>query len=209
MEQKSGGGLLAKVLVVGNVATGKTSIIRRYTKNEFSSDYHTTIGVDFSLKSLTADGLDINVQLWDIAGQDRFTGLSRIFYTHAVGAIVVFDIFDRDTFNNAALWKKDIDDKVFFSNGDKIPVILMANKCDVIDNDHQPSITSEQIETFCQQHGFFASFRVSAKLGSNVREACQALINKIVENHHRIQQQNKKKIHLPLLRIPNLLPRLD
>jgi len=127
-----------------------------------------------------------------VAGQDRFTGLSRIFYTHAVGAIVVFDIFDRDTFNNAALWKKDIDDKVFFSNGDKIPVILMANKCDVIDNDHQPSITSEQIETFCQQHGFFASFRVSAKLGSNVREACQALINKIVENHHRIQQQNKK-----------------
>jgi small GTP-binding protein len=55
---------VAKVLVVGNVATGKTCIIRRYTRNEFSSDYQTTIGVDFSLKSLNVDGVDINVQLW-------------------------------------------------------------------------------------------------------------------------------------------------
>ncbi len=75
---KSAAAGVAKVLVVGNVATGKTCIIRRYTRNEFSSDYQTTIGVDFSLKSLSTDGVDINVQLWDIAGQERFAGLSRV-----------------------------------------------------------------------------------------------------------------------------------
>jgi len=178
---------VAKVLVVGNVATGKTSIIRRYTRNEFSSDYQTTIGVDFSLKSLTTDGVDINVQLWDIAGQERFAGLSRIFYTHAVGAIVVFDIWDRETFNNAAMWKKDIDAKVFFPNGEKIPVILLANKCDLISESQQPSITSEQIDEFCRKHDFIASYQVSAKTGANIKEACLFLISRIVQNNKRMK----------------------
>jgi len=181
---------IAKVLVVGNVATGKSSIIRRYTKNEFSSDYQTTIGVDFSLKVVNSDAIDIKVQLWDIAGQDRFAGLSRVFYTHAVGAIVVFDIFDRETFNSAAMWKKDIDSKVFFPNGDRIPVILLANKCDLISETQKPSITSEQIQQFCQQHDFIASFEVSAKTGANIKEACQLLVDRIVLNNKKIKKKD-------------------
>jgi len=192
MDSKTSGVFVAKVLVVGSAATGKTSIIRRYTKNEFSSDYQTTIGVDFSLKSLTADGMDINVQLWDVAGQDRFAGLSRIFYTHAVGAIIVFNILERETFDNAVNWKRDIDSKVFLANGDKIPVILLANKSDLVAEGSEPAITSDQIQEFCQQHGFAASFQVSAKTGSNIKDACQALVNSIVANHKRLKQPPKK-----------------
>ena len=114
--------------MVGNVATGKTSVINRFARNKFSKDYQTTIGVDFALKKVKAGGAELNVQLWDIAGQERFAGLSRvrahshtrhsaspgtpsfistlprphsslllccrrqIFYTHAVAAIIVYDI---------------------------------------------------------------------------------------------------------------------
>jgi len=187
MDNKNSGVYVTKVLVVGSAATGKTSIIRRFCRNEFSADYMTTIGVDFSLKSLHTDGMDINVQLWDVAGQDRFAGLSRLFYTHAVGAIVVFDIFEKDTFQNAANWKKDIDSKVFLPNGAKIPVILLANKCDLMTDSQQPAVTSEQIQEFCQQNEFFATFMVSAKSGQNIREACQTLINQIVENHKKMK----------------------
>ena len=88
----------------------------------------TTIGVDFALKRVQVDQTDINVQLWDIAGQERFAGLSRIFYTHAVAAIIVFDLFDIKSFESAVNWKQDIDAKVFLPSGDPIPVLLLANK---------------------------------------------------------------------------------
>jgi len=189
---KSSAGV-AKVLVVGNVATGKTCIIRRYTRNEFSSDYQTTIGVDFSLKSLSTDGVDINVQLWDIAGQERFAGLSRIFYTHAVGALVVYDLTDRDSFEAAAMWKKDIDAKVFFPNGDKIPVLLLGNKADLVeDKTKQAAISDEQIDAFAKQHNFFASYKVSARTGLNIKDGLQSLVSKIVANN-RDQKKPKKE----------------
>jgi small GTP-binding protein len=97
-------------------------------RDEFSHDYQTTIGVDFSLKRVTAQGLDINVQLWDIAGQERFSGLSRIFYTHAVAAVICYDLFDKASLMSAAKWKKDIDSKVFLPSNEPIPVLLLGNK---------------------------------------------------------------------------------
>lgn len=66
------------MLVVGNVATGKTSVINRFARNKFSKDYQTTIGVDFALKRVKVGSTELNVQLWDIAGQERFAGLSRV-----------------------------------------------------------------------------------------------------------------------------------
>lgn len=121
--------MIAKVLVVGNVATGKTSVINRFVRNKFSSEYQTTIGVEFALKRIRAnDGTEMNVQLWDIAGQDRFVGLSRIYYTHAVAAVIVYDLTSRETFDAVAKWKADIDSKVFLPSGKRIPVLLLGNK---------------------------------------------------------------------------------
>jgi len=177
----SGG--IAKVLVVGDVATGKTSVIKRYVRNTFSKDYQTTIGVDFALKRVNTNGTDMNVQLWDIAGQERFSGLSRIFYTHAVAAIIVYDLFQRDSFESAAKWKKDIDSKVFLPSGAKIPVLLLGNKDDLASEQQQPEVSDEEIEKFVKDHGFFAHFKVSAKTGHNIKSACNHLVMQIAENN--------------------------
>jgi small GTP-binding protein len=163
------------VLVVGDVATGKTSLIRRYVRNDFSNEYKTTVGVDFSLKVVVADDTKMSVQLWDIAGQERFCGLSRLFYTHACGAVVVFDMYDRKSFESTIRWKEDIDQKVFLPDGSGIPVLLLANKADLLEDgtgDIDLLIPEEEIAAMCEERGFLDYRLVSAKTGESVDDAC-------------------------------------
>jgi len=176
-------GGIAKVLVVGNVATGKTSVINRFARNKFSKDYQTTIGVDFALKRVKAGNAELNVQLWDIAGQERFAGLSRIFYTHAVAAIIVYDITARDTFDAVIKWKHDIDAKVFLPSGSKIPVLLLGNKCDLLDEGATPCIPTADLDNFLSANSFYAHYLCSAKTGVNVKDACTHLVAKIHSNN--------------------------
>ena len=85
---------LYKVIIIGEVSTGKSALIKRYVHNFFGNhaNYRATVGVDFQLKILKFnDDLEIRLQLWDIAGQERFSSMTRAYYKGAVGAVVVFD----------------------------------------------------------------------------------------------------------------------
>ncbi|XDV18602.1 hypothetical protein PO909_024260 [Leuciscus waleckii] len=103
---------LLKVLVIGDLGVGKTSIIKRYVHQIFSQHYRATIGVDFALKVLNWDHRTvIRLQLWDIAGQERYGNMTRVYYREAVGALVVFDMTRASTFQAVLKWKKDLDSK--------------------------------------------------------------------------------------------------
>merc|ERR1719420_2009997 len=122
---------LYKVLVVGDIGTGKTSIIKRFVHNIFSMHYKSTIGVDFALKVINWDANTVvRLQLWDIAGQERFGNMTRVYYRDAAAAFVVFDLTRRTTFEAVRKWKEDLDSKVITTDGAKIPTILLANKSD-------------------------------------------------------------------------------
>ena len=119
-------------------------------------------------------------QLWDIAGQDRFARLTRAYFNKAKGAIVVCDVTREGTFEAAGEWKKELD-RVFKENGDDIPVFLVANKCDLIDNMEASFIAGAKMEKACVDNGFMGWFVTSAKSGVKIQEAMGCLIEKMRE----------------------------
>lgn len=89
--------------------------------------------MDFALKVLNWDqNTIIRLQLWDIAGQERFGSMTRVYYKEAVGAFIVFDVTRAATFDAVLKWKQDLDSKVQLSDGSPIPCILLANKVNVM-----------------------------------------------------------------------------
>lgn len=163
-----------KVLLVGDMGTGKTSLLKRVIHNIFSPHYKTTIGVDFALKIIEMDdGSKIKLQFWDIAGQERFSSsMTRVYYKDAVAAFVVFDITrETTTLDGARKWKQDIDAKVMLPNSDTpIPTILLANKIDLFtpdDYDTHWGKSSEDMDLFCQTNGFTGWFETTALDGSH------------------------------------------
>uniref|UniRef100_A0A4X1VR77 Ras-related protein Rab n=1 Tax=Sus scrofa TaxID=9823 RepID=A0A4X1VR77_PIG len=186
---------LFKVLVIGELGVGKTSIIKRYVHQLFSQHYRATIGVDFALKVLNWDSRTlVRLQLWDIAGQERFGNMTRVYYKEAVGALVVFDISRGSTFEAVLKWKNDLDSKVHLPNGSPIPAVLLANKCDQKkDSGQNPS----QMDQFCKEHGFTGWFETSAKDNINIDEAARFLVENILANHQSFpSEENDGRIKL-------------
>ncbi|EDM09814.1 RAB7, member RAS oncogene family-like 1, isoform CRA_b [Rattus norvegicus] len=120
---------LFKVLVVGDAAVGKTSLVQRYSQDSFSKHYKSTVGVDFALKVLQwSDSEMVRLQLWDIAGQERFTSMTRLYYRDASACVIMFDVTNATTFSNSQRWKQDLDSKLTLPSGEPVPCLLLANK---------------------------------------------------------------------------------
>lgn len=174
--------ILAKILVVGDVACGKTSIISRYAHGVFSQRYKATIGVDFAWKPINwSDDTIVRLQLWDIAGQERFGHMTRVYYKEALGAIVVFDVTRVGTFDAVVKWKSDIDKKVYFPRTeDPIPCVLVGNKCDLLE-EGAPFRGKDEMDEFCDENKFIGYFETSAKENINIEEAATALVKEVLE----------------------------
>jgi len=116
-----------KVIVVGDAGVGKTSLIHQLTRKKFSQQVMTTLGVDYSAKNLPGPGqTTIRLNLWDVAGQERYRVLSRAYLRGCQAAVVVFDVTRPETLKQVAVWKKDIDAKC-----GQIPSLLLGNKKDL------------------------------------------------------------------------------
>lgn len=167
-----------KVLVIGDYAVGKTSLIKRYTEGVFTPNYKLTIGVDFAVKKIPRDNGDtVTVQLWDIAGHERFGTMTRVYYKYAVAAVIVYDIQRVSTFEAVLKWKEDVDSKVKLPNGEKIPCLLLANKCDLPGS----VVNEDELNNFCQANGFIGWYATSALANEGIDKAMKFLAEKIVE----------------------------
>ena len=160
---------ILKVLVVGEMGTGKTSLIRQYVQGFFSEFYKTTIGVDFANKDIKWDDhTTISLQLWDIAGQERYGNMTHVYYQEACAALVVFDVTRAQSFEMVTNWKNDIDDKVFTSEKKPIPCLLLGNKIDLC-QDGKWFKTKEEIDQFVAENNFIGFYETSARNGSDTR----------------------------------------
>eukprot|EP01080_Neovahlkampfia_damariscottae_P005470 gene5470-9288_t len=163
-----------KVLVVGDVAVGKTSFINRLVHGKFSTNYKATLGVDFLTFSFEYKEKLFHVQLWDIAGHERFHHLLRVYYKGAVGAFIMFDVTNFKSFDSVPNWKDGIDDKVFLPDGSLIPCVLLANKCDLNHNYEEKDLLD-----FANEEGFSNYFQTSVKEQFGLEEAIISMIKEI------------------------------
>ncbi|CAH2225563.1 ras-related Rab-38 [Pelobates cultripes] len=187
---------LYKILVIGDLGVGKTSIIKRYVHQNFSPHYRATIGVDFALKVLSWDSdTVVRLQLWDIAGQERFGNMTRVYYREAVGAFIVFDVTRPATFEAVTKWKEDLDSKLTLSNGTPVSAVLLANKCDQGKDGLKNN--GIKLDQFCKEHGFVGWYETSAKENINIDEASRCLVNHIIASESDLMQPVESDVVKP------------
>ncbi|CAA6661146.1 unnamed protein product [Spirodela intermedia] len=118
---------LFKVVLIGDSGVGKSNLLSRFTRNEFNLESKSTIGVEFATRSLNVDGKVIKAQIWDTAGQERYRAITSAYYRGAVGALLVYDVTRRTTFENVERWLKELRDHT----DPNIVVMLIGNKSDL------------------------------------------------------------------------------
>jgi len=174
---------LYKVLVIGDYAVGKTSIIKRYCEGFFTPNYKLTIGVDFAVKVVEwDDNTRVSLQLWDVAGHERFGTMTRVYYKYAIAAVIVFDLSRPSTFEAVTKWRDDVNSKVVLANNEPIPCLLLANKCDI------PGVTIDRpmLDEFVKKHGFIGWYETSAQDDVNIDKAMMTLIKEVL----RVSKEN-------------------
>nr|XP_040050130.1 ras-related protein Rab-7L1-like isoform X2 [Gasterosteus aculeatus aculeatus]XP_040050131.1 ras-related protein Rab-7L1-like isoform X3 [Gasterosteus aculeatus aculeatus] len=165
---------LLKILIVGDGNVGKSSFVHRYVNGQFNQAYKMTMGVDYSVKLLLWSDKDkVTLQIWDIAGQERFISMNRIYYKGALGCVVMFDVTNSASFLSCRHWKQDLDNKATLPDGNSIPCILLANKCDLA----QRVVSGDSIDRFSKANGFVSWMEVSVKENKNVGEAMRLIFN--------------------------------
>ncbi|PQQ21708.1 ras-related protein RABA3 [Prunus yedoensis var. nudiflora] len=160
-----------KVVVIGDSAVGKTQILSRFTKNEFCFDSKSTIGVEFQTRTVTIKGKLIKAQIWDTAGQERYRAVTSAYYRGALGAMLVYDITKRQTFDHVARWVEELRAHADSS----IVIMLVGNKADL---GEQREVPTEDAVEFAEDQGLFFS-ETSAFSGENVDTAFFSVLEKI------------------------------
>jgi len=119
---------LFKMLVIGDIAVGKSSLLLRFSENIWRENYLPTIGVDFKIKTVVIDGKTVKLQIWDTAGQERFRTFTASYYRGAHGAIIVYDCTNRQSFENVKKWLQEVD-----TNTAGLCKLIVGNKSDLVD----------------------------------------------------------------------------
>jgi len=133
-----------KIIVIGNSAVGKTSVVNRFVGDRFDHNYKATIAADFQVKILNLQGNEIRLQIWDLVGMDtNFAGINRSFCRNASGAILVGDITDENSILATAEWKEQVEE-IIAAHDSPIPMILAVNKVDLCEEKEARGLELEQ-----------------------------------------------------------------
>ena len=184
-----------KIMIIGETKTGKTSLISRYCKNEFTGGaYLSTIGLDFQIKNLTINSKKIRLQIWDTAGQERFRNIAKNYFQSSDGFLIVYDISNHESFETLDYWIEEIK-----SNSQELAKMnLVGNKCDLND---ERKVKKEEGEIYAKEHKI-KFYEVSAKDGTNVEEVFTRLVKDILKSYS--PTENWKKRGSKMLSVPIL-----
>ena len=181
-----------KIIVIGNSNTGKTSFVNKWTKGTFTDNYKATVVSEFSYKVFQYKDKYYRIQLWDLAGQDKNTHITKIFSKDSHGCIVLCDITNKETLNDTLKWKESVDESTRFIDGEILPSVLVQNKIDLVEED--ASKDEEEIKKFAEENKFIGYFRTSVKMGVGVDECMEFIIKNILERIDKCSKEGNNPL---------------
>ncbi|KAF9669506.1 hypothetical protein SADUNF_Sadunf14G0114600 [Salix dunnii] len=173
---------------------GKSNLLSRYARNEFNLHSKATIGVEFQTQSMEIDGKEVKAQIWDTAGQERFRAVTSAYYRGAVGALIVYDISRRTTFDSVGRWL----DELKTHSDTTVARMLVGNKCDL---ENIRDVSVEEGKSLAEAEGLFF-METSALDSTNVKKAFEIVIREIYNNVSRkVLNSDTYKAELSLDRV--------
>ena len=154
-----------KILLLGDAGVGKSSIILRYTKNEFNASMVSSIGVDFKTKDIIVNDKKVKLQLWDTAGHERFRTITTSYYRGAHGIATVFDLSERESFEHVEKWLEEINKYA----KENVMRFLIGNKSDLVD---KRQVTYEEVRALANRLNIYY-VETSAKNNINISDFFQ------------------------------------
>ena len=179
-----------KVILVGDSKTGKSCLLQRYIYDEFNSKKCSTIGVDYSSKTILVDETQVTLQIWDTAGQERFRSIIKTYYFLADAVLLCFDVADKETFDNLKKWLSEIDEYC----KEKTIKFIIGTK-----NDLYERIVSKEIAMNFSRSRSIPYIEISSK-NMNSKELEEKLFRIIAEKLHELEPKTdvkRKKLYLP------------
>ena len=168
-----------KYIILGDSGCGKSSIMNRYISSTFNENLDTTIGLEYGTKNVTIDDETFKIQIFDLAGQERFRSIVKSYYRGCHGILLVFDITNKQSFENLEYWYQEIQNvNDLLSNKYNPSIILLGNKYDKID--HQ--IDTRQIAHFIYNKNIIEYVNSSAKSGLHINDTFLALNKNVYDN---------------------------
>ena len=170
-----------KIVILGNAAVGKTSLINQFCEGKFQDDYKPTLDANIIRKDVDIDGEDVDTRIrlimWDLAGQEKYSVIRSMYFQGCEGALLVYDVTRYNTFDSIKTkWLRDF--KKYIKK--KGVYILIGNKIDLNDQLVVPTEKGKDLAEDIQASHFIET---SAKLGENIEEAFLLLVRQILSNH--------------------------
>ncbi|XP_073058750.1 ras-related protein RABA5a-like [Primulina eburnea] len=194
-EEEQTADYLFKIVLIGDSAVGKSNLLARFARDEFYSNSKSTIGVEFQTQKMIINGKEVKAQIWDTAGQERFRAVTSAYYRGAVGALLVYDISRRQTFESIGRWLNEL-----HTHSDmNVVTILVGNKSDLKD---AREVKTAEGKSLAETQGLFF-IETSALDSSNVSSAFQMVVKEIYNILSRKVIQSQELKHKETGRIGN------
>ncbi|KAJ7999855.1 hypothetical protein DPEC_G00198730 [Dallia pectoralis] len=172
------------VVIVGNSSVGKTSFVKYFQSNEFSTDHTATIGIDTSIQSLTVDGSPVTLQLWDTAGQERYHSITRQVFRKAQGLLLMYDITSSQSFFDVRYWANCIQEGA----PDDVVILLLGNKADCVEPERK--VQTQEGEDLAKEYNMLF-MECSAATGDNVNLSMQTLARMLMQLGEKTTQDEE------------------
>lgn len=163
-----------KLVLLGEAAVGKSSIVLRFVSNDFAENKEPTIGAAFLTQRVTINEHTVKFEIWDTAGQERFASLAPMYYRNAQAALVVYDVTKPQSFIKARHWVKELHEQA----SKDIIIALVGNKIDMLQEGGERKVAREEGEKLAEEKGL-SFFETSAKTGENVNDVFLGIGEKI------------------------------